>query len=181
MTSGRPTVTLDYYRELLCIWAYVSQVQQVHIAALQKEFTDRIRINRRYLPLFGDTAQRIGRDHEGGFERYAEHLATVAAAFDRIAIHRDVWRKMRPASVLNDHLEAAGSDIDQVRTEIDAGNGYATMARDMNPAKAQNVDGSSTLLLNERRQKLNGNFGYEAIAANVRELLAQRSNVPAWC
>ena len=40
---------------------------------------------------------------------------------------------------------------------------------------------SPSLLLNDGRQRLNGNVGYRVIAANVREILERPPGQLSWC
>ncbi|MFM1892415.1 MAG: hypothetical protein RLZ44_1492 [Pseudomonadota bacterium] len=217
-----PVVVIDYYTDLLCVWAYVAQVR---VDELQREFGSRVDLRYHFISLFGDTPQRFGAHKAGGFDDYADHVQKVVAGFDHVQLHPDVWRRVRPCSslpahlvleavrlledqppqsvpdlawrlrcaffrdgedisrqaVLRRHVEAAGLPYAAIAERIDNGMAFCLLARDMNEQRERGIEGSPTFLMNEGRQKLYGNLGYEAIAANVRELLTRHSDLPAWC
>lgn len=111
--SNEP-LELTYYSDALCVFAYASEVK---LRALQEAHGGRLRLTRRVCDSFGDTAKKIGHGwrEKGGWEAYADHVSEIAARFDHIALHGDVWRKVRPASSYGPHLllkalEVAGSD-----------------------------------------------------------------------
>lgn len=96
-------VVIDYYSDVLCIWAYVAQARMDEVAAT---FGDKVAVTQRRVSIFGDTASKIGtgwRDR-GGYEGYAAHVATVAARFPHVVLDPAVWRNTRPLSSLPPHL-----------------------------------------------------------------------------
>lgn len=105
---------LTYYSDVLCVFAYASEVK---LKALQEAHGRHLKITRRICDSFGDTAKKIGEGwrEKGGWEGYADHVSEIADRFDHIALHGDVWRKVRPASSYSAHLllkalEVAGAD-----------------------------------------------------------------------
>jgi len=96
-------VKASYFTDMLCIWAYVSQVR---IEELQRRFGLRVEIEYPFIQLFGDTRQRVGnaRKDKGGYEAAALNYVKVARQFPHIKIHPDVWRVCRPRSSANTHL-----------------------------------------------------------------------------
>ena len=50
-------ITLDYFTDVLCIWAYVAQIR---LDELNQEFDDKIQVNEHCVALFGNTEKRIG-------------------------------------------------------------------------------------------------------------------------
>ncbi len=219
--QGDSRITIDYYTDMLCVWAYFGQVK---VDELEREFGERIEIRHRYLPLFGCCETRIGQG-EGGWEGYADHVLETARNFPHVEVNPRIWRAVRPASslpvhlvlkavqglsglpagtaerlawnlrlgffrdlqniadqrVLHDHLVALEIPVEAVEQEIATGRAFAALARDMERARAQGVEGSPTFLMNEGRQRLYGNVGYRAIAANVQELLERKVDIPSWC
>jgi len=221
-------VTIDYYTDVLCIWAYFGQVK---VDELKAEFGDRIELRHRFIPLFGCCEQRIGQGwEEGGFQGYSRFVLELAENFPHVEVHPEIWRRNAPASslpahlvlkavqrleeasalpagassfeelawrlrlaffrdlenvadqaVLRRHLEEARIPVAAVEAEIASGRAYAAMAEDMEAQRRWNVEGSPTFLMNEGRQRLYGNVGYRAIAANVQELLERRLDIPSWC
>ncbi len=74
-----------------------------------------------------------------------------------------------------------GLPVNKIKAEIDSGAAYAELSRDFELTKEHNVTVSPTLILNEGRQRLNGNVGYRVIEANIRELLDNPPNEQSWC
>ncbi|WP_293645624.1 DsbA family oxidoreductase [Thiolapillus sp.] len=84
-------------------------------------------------------------------------------------------------SVLHGHLEALGIPVDEVEAEISNGNAHAALSLDMDDHRNRMIEGSPTWIMNEGRQRLYGNVGYRAIAANIQELLEREVDLPDWC
>ncbi|MEN8174448.1 MAG: DsbA family protein [Pseudomonadota bacterium] len=228
-------VKIEYYSDLLCVWAYIAQVK---LDELKQEFGDRISIDYRFVSLFGNNAQRIGEGfEEGGFSGYSEHVKNVAANFDYVEVHPDIWTRNIPPSslpahlylkavqsleaanhvsrvpqarfggrslfeqfiwqlrraffrdvenisekpVLRRHAELLGLPVDAIDDEIVSGRAFACLASDIDEKERRMIEGSPTFILNEGRQKLYGNIGYRAIAANIRELMERKLDIPDWC
>lgn len=96
-------ITIEYFTDVLCIWAYGAQVR---IDQLQRDFGDRIEVVQRFLPLFADTGQRIGvgwRDR-GGYEGFNRHSHEVAVAAPHVRVHPRLWLRDVPASSTPAHL-----------------------------------------------------------------------------
>ncbi|MHB8745656.1 MAG: DsbA family oxidoreductase [Gammaproteobacteria bacterium] len=64
---------------------------------------------------------------------------------------------------------------------LDSGAAMALLCQDTDLRDKYKISGSPSLVLNEGRQVLYGNVGYQLIAANVEELLDQPRNSPSWC
>lgn len=114
--AGATPLELTYYSDLLCVFAYASEVK---VKALKEAHGARLEIVRRICDSFGDTQRKIGEGwrEKGGWESYADHVQEIAGRFDHIALHADVWRKVRPASSHSPHLllkafEIAGAGED---------------------------------------------------------------------
>lgn len=87
----------------------------------------------------------------------------------RRAVQREVAEELR---LPVDRLEATLSDA----------RAHAAFAEDLDLVKTLGVTLSPTLVLDEGRQRLNGNVGYRVIEANVRELLqASSPGAASWC
>lgn len=83
--------------------------------------------------------------------------------------------------VLCQHLEALEIPVDAVQKAMDDGSAYAALALDADEHRNRMIEGSPTWIMNEGRQRLYGNVGYRAIAANVQELLERDIDLPDWC
>ncbi len=71
--------------------------------------------------------------------------------------------------------------IAALEQQIDSGEAYALLSKDLELVKEHAVTVSPTLIFNEGRQRLNGNVGYRVIEANIRELLHNPPEEQSWC
>jgi len=120
---GERTVSVSYYSDLLCVWAYVAQVR---LDELRRQFGGRVIIDHRFVSIFGDTASRIGGrwSDRGGFEGYARHVHEVAGDFDHVELHDQVWLRNAPAGSYAAHafvravaLAVADGAIEEIATQ----------------------------------------------------------------
>lgn len=95
--------TISYFSDVLCVWAYAAQIK---LDELQREFANQVRVQYHFLPLFGDVSAHIdtGWGDRGGVEGYARHVKQIAARFDHIDIHPEIWTRNRPATSASCHL-----------------------------------------------------------------------------
>ena len=77
--------------------------------------------------------------------------------------------------------EELGLPIAIIQAQIDSGEAYAQLSKDLDLVKEHTVSVSPTLIFNEGRQRLNGNVGYRVIEANIRELLHNPPGEQSWC
>lgn len=108
---------------------------------------------------------------------------TVDGAHERLTrAVRDAWfRDLRDVSqrdVLYALAEAEGCPVAPIEAAIASGEAWAVFGRDLLLQREHDVRVSPTVVLDDGRQHLNGNVSFGVIAANVRELIAQRG-VPA--
>ena len=96
-------ITIDYFSDTLCVWAYAGQIR---LNELQREFGEQVLVRHRFMSLFADTATRIGASWEdqGGFAGFAEHLREVCAQWEHTRLHPEVWEACRPTSCLTSHV-----------------------------------------------------------------------------
>lgn len=77
--------------------------------------------------------------------------------------------------------EELGLPIATLERQIDSGEAFALLSRDLELVKEHAVTVSPTLIFNEGRQRLNGNVGYRVLEANIRELLHNPPEEQSWC
>lgn len=77
--------------------------------------------------------------------------------------------------------EELGLPIAAIEDQIESGEAYAQLSKDLDLVKEHTVKVSPTLIFNEGRQRLNGNVGYRVIEANIRELLNNPPEEQSWC
>jgi predicted DsbA family dithiol-disulfide isomerase len=101
--SERGTVTVDYFSDVLCVWAYVAQIK---VDEIRSTFGPGVEVEPHFITVFGDTDTKIGVGwkERGGFEGYARHVADVAAGFPHVKLHPEVWTRSVPASSMGCHL-----------------------------------------------------------------------------
>lgn len=94
---------IDYYTDVLCVWAWIAQRRTEELEAAWSEKVD---IRYRYVNVFGDTQTRIGEGwaKRGGFEGFRDHVVESAAPYDSAPVNANVWSKTRPKTSANAHL-----------------------------------------------------------------------------
>ena len=103
-------LTIDYYSDVLCVWAWIAQRR---VDELQAQWGERIRLNHRYLNLFGDTAERVGLKwaDKGGYAGFGRHVVESAAPFDQAPVNPKVWADTQPKTSANAHLVLSAVEL----------------------------------------------------------------------
>jgi len=114
------TVDVTYFSDVLCVWAFISQVR---VDALVDAFGEQVRIQPRFVSIFGDTLRKTAANwgSRGGFDGFAHHLAESVAAFPEITVHADVWSKVRPLSSTGPHLFLKAAQLAEAAGELEPG------------------------------------------------------------
>lgn len=97
------TVEIQYFSDILCVWAYVSQRRLDELTAT---FGERVRITPHFVSVFGDVFGKLERgwSERGGAAGYAEHVRGVCARMGRPDVHAECWTKDTPRSSMSAHL-----------------------------------------------------------------------------
>lgn len=100
------TVRIVHFSDVLCVWAYVSQVR---IDELRRTFGEGVVVDCRFVSVFGDARGKIARnwDDNGGASAYHDHVAEIVGRFGHVELHPEVWRRDAPRSSLPSHLVLA--------------------------------------------------------------------------
>jgi len=109
-------VSLTYYSDVLCVWAYISQARVDEVA---QQYPEQVSIDYRFCSVFGDSAHNVETAWaaHGGYAGFGKHLHKVASGFDHIKLHRDIWQHVRPASSMPAHiLMKAVQRVDRSKT-----------------------------------------------------------------
>ncbi|MCA9607754.1 MAG: DsbA family protein [Myxococcales bacterium] len=102
------------------------------------------------------------------------HQAFLDACWElRVAFFRDL-RDISTRSVQLGVAEGLGLPVGDVERALDSGEAHAELAGDFDLGRDYDVRMSPTLILNEGRQRLNGNVSFRVIEANVAELVRQQ-------
>jgi len=101
--SDETPLVIDYYTDVLCVWAWIAQRRIDELAA---DWQGRIRIHHHCVNVFGDTRTKMARQwaDRGGFDGYADHVHAVVADYESAPVHPDLWRTVRPTTSANAHL-----------------------------------------------------------------------------
>lgn len=113
--------------------------------------------------------------------RLAGKTVFEAVVWDfRLAFFRDL-ENIADRAVQLAIAERHGLPIGPLLAYLDSGAAMALLCQDSELRDKYKISGSPSLVLNEGRQILYGNVGYQLIAANVEELLDAPRNHPSWC
>jgi len=103
-------VQIDYYSDLLCVWAYIGHVRTCE---LQEQFPGQLEWLWHYIPVFGDVPNKLQSQWKdrGGMAGYAGHVKKVATGFDHIKVHESCWTTVKPVSSAPAHLWLAAARL----------------------------------------------------------------------
>jgi predicted DsbA family dithiol-disulfide isomerase len=198
---------VDYYTDVLCIWAWIAQRRNDEI---EESRGKEIVIQHHCLNVFGDTANRIGNkwSDRGGYAGFAKHVRESAAPYASAPVDPRVWRYVRPHTSATAHLIlkaaeinttredaldigivgvvldvacGAGFDRTDLQSAIESGQAHAALMADYEHAQELGIKGSPSWVLNDGRQILYGNVGYRVLNANIEELLKIPAHEASWC
>ncbi|KZZ81618.1 disulfide bond formation protein DsbA, partial [Oleiphilus sp. HI0133] len=98
-----PPIVIDYYTDLLCVWAWIAQRR---LDELHEQFGDQIAINHYYIDLFGDVAKRIELQwtERGSYEGFAQHVMHAVQPYDNATVNDRLWTEVRPSTSANAHM-----------------------------------------------------------------------------
>lgn len=103
MQEEKSPIVIDYYSDVLCVWAWIAQPRLEEIA---RQWETQVVLRHHFVDIFGDCHSKIpaawGRDD--GFEKFAEHVQHAAAPFTESSLHPDIWRVTRPRTSAQAHL-----------------------------------------------------------------------------
>ena len=96
-----------HFSDVLCVWAYIAQIR---VEELQANFPGEVRLDYRFLQVFGDVSGKIATQwsDRGGLPGYSAHVQEVAGKFGHIEISPRVWVENTPTSSLPAHLLLCG-------------------------------------------------------------------------
>jgi predicted DsbA family dithiol-disulfide isomerase len=120
MPMGKqPSASVQYFSDVLCVWAYAAQIK---LDELRRQFGDRVRLHYHFMRVFGDVSARIdaGWGDRGGAAGYARHLKELAARFDHVDIHPEIWTRNVPPTSASCHLFLKAIQLLEACGEISA-------------------------------------------------------------
>ncbi|MCF6321038.1 MAG: DsbA family protein [Rhizobiaceae bacterium] len=98
-----PPVKIQYFSDVLCIWAYIAQVR---IEKLSAEFGEKIAIENHFCSVFPDSWTKIENNWgaKGGFAGFNKHLIEVSEKFPHIEVSERIWLDAKPRTSASPHL-----------------------------------------------------------------------------
>ena len=111
------TVRIDYFSDVLCIWAYVAQIR---LDELRSTFNEQIIFKHHFIPVFSHTERRIaeGWKDKGGFTGFGQHIHNVGADFPHVEINQALWSQHPPCSSAPAHQFLKAVQLLEQRNEI---------------------------------------------------------------
>jgi len=96
-------VKISYFTDVLCVWAYISQVRMEELRA---NFKDGVEIDSRYFHVFGNVASKTETTwrERGGFPAYRRHVREIVERFGHVSLHHKTWETVVPKSSMPAHL-----------------------------------------------------------------------------
>lgn len=126
--------------------------------------------------LFLCAVRQLEADHQLEVDQYYKVCWALREAFFRDA--RDVSQR----SVLFEVAEEQSLARNPIERLLNSGCAHALLSEDDGLARKYDVVLSPSMILNEGRQRLNGNVGFRVIEANVRELMHKpQLDDASWC
>lgn len=120
------SLTIDYYSDVLCIWAYSVKIK---IDEMKKQFGDQIAINYRYSPLFVDMHAMLEKNwaDKGGLQAYNKMMHKLNGMFPYVEIHPDIGLQNLPHSSASCHLFLKAINLLEQRGEIQSNDSQNTL------------------------------------------------------
>ena len=96
-------ITIDYFSDILCVWAWISQRR---IDELNQHFKEKIHIRYQFIDIFGDVRSRIEKQwaEKGSYAGFGDHVIQSASPYDSAPINENIWHHTQPSTSANAHL-----------------------------------------------------------------------------
>ena len=144
-------ILIDYYTDVLCVWAWIAQPR---LEEINRQWAGRVTIRHRYLDIFGDSHGKIATQwgETDGFDKFSAHVVKSVAPFENLEVNPNIWTKVRPRSSLQAHLflKAVALVTDEALVEpvaLRIRQAFFSEAKDINEystlitcAEAENID-----------------------------------------
>ncbi len=117
MNENLNTVQIDYYSDVLCVWAYLGHART---RELQAQFPEQLAWRWHYLPVFGDVPGKLENQwrDRGGAAAYAAHVQEVVTEFGHVKLNKDCWTGVCPVSSAPAHLWLAAARLAEQAGDI---------------------------------------------------------------
>ena len=111
------SLTIDYYSDVLCIWAYSAKIK---IDEIKKQFGVQVAINYLYTPLFVDMHAMLEKNwaEKGGLQGYNKMMHKLNGMFPYVEVHPEIGLKNLPHSSASCHQFLKAVSLLEERNEI---------------------------------------------------------------
>ena len=101
---------VDYYTDVLCIWAWIAQRRIDEIA---DNWGEEVSFRFHYVNVFGDALNHIGKkwSERGGCAGFSEHVQQSAAPYDFAPVNPGIWRDVQPRTSATAHLMLKAAEL----------------------------------------------------------------------
>ena len=115
--STAKKVTVLYFTDILCVWAYIAQVR---INELKIKFGSKVIFKEHFVSVFGAVEQKMEQNWgaKGGVAAYCKYIQEVALNYSHVEIHRDIWTKNIPTTSGSCHILLKAIQILESRNEL---------------------------------------------------------------
>ena len=109
-TPGSTPLRIDYYADVLCVWAYIAQRR---LDELELQFSGQLDIRHHCMNIFGNVPEKMQTQWQsrGGMPAFAEHVHEAAAAYSDTPLHPELWHSVQPRTSANAHLYLKGVEL----------------------------------------------------------------------
>lgn len=120
------SVSITHFSDVLCVWGYIAQRR---IDELKIEFGDNVDLQYHFIPIFASVEAKMQQNwaHRGGIAAYAKMVSDLAAEFDHIEVHDDIWVKNTPTSSASCHLFLKAAQLADEKGEMPVLSGNSTV------------------------------------------------------
>lgn len=112
-------VSIDYFSDVLCIWAYLGQAR---VDELKKQFGDDVKLRYRFIPIFAAAQTQVQKnwENEGGLEGFNRHLQEVASKWEHINCNPGIWLdECKPSSSTTAHVVLKAVSLLEQQGEVE--------------------------------------------------------------
>ena len=96
-------IVIDYYSDVLCVWAWIAQPR---LEEISRQWGTQVVVRHHFVDIFGDCHRKIPEQwgKEDGFTKFAEHVHHSAEPFENATVHPKIWEETTPSSSAQAHL-----------------------------------------------------------------------------
>jgi len=110
MSEKASPLVVEYYSDLLCVWAWIAQRRVDELVA---SFGERIELKLLYINVFGNCAGKIDKQwaKRGGYAGFAHHVQESVEPYEKAPVNPAVWQEVRPTTSANAHLILKAAEL----------------------------------------------------------------------